>query len=61
MDGGFDMAFAAHVDQLAQKHASLEQAISQENQRPCPDELRLVELKKEKLRIKDEINRLSHH
>ena len=55
------MAFAAHVDQLAQKHASLEQAISQENQRPCPDELRLVELKKEKLRIKDEINRLSHH
>jgi hypothetical protein len=55
------MAFAAHVDQLVQKHASLENAISQENQRPHPDDIRLAELKKEKLRIKDEIVRLNHH
>ncbi|HYM31724.1 MAG TPA: DUF465 domain-containing protein [Candidatus Cybelea sp.] len=55
------MAFEAHIDQLVQKHASLEQAILQENQRPHPDDMRIAELKREKLRIKDEIARLAHH
>lgn len=43
------------VDSLHVKHASLERAIDEENQRPHPDDLRLIELKREKLRIKDEI------
>ncbi|MHA1600695.1 MAG: YdcH family protein [Alphaproteobacteria bacterium] len=43
---------------LIVKHASLERAIDEENHRPHPDDLRLTELKREKLRIKDEI---AHH
>jgi len=46
------------TDSLLTKHASLERAIDEENHRPYPDEFRLTELKREKLRIKDEI---AHH
>ena len=44
--------------QLHKKHTSLEEAISQETQRPFPDQARIAELKKQKLRIKDQ---LAHH
>ncbi len=40
---------------LRDKHASLERAIEEENQRPHPDDARLSQLKREKLRIKDQI------
>lgn len=43
---------------LSMKHADLERAIEVENQRPLPDNLRVTQLKREKLRIKDEIARL---
>lgn len=46
------------LDSLRAKHATLDRAIQEENQRPLPDELRLTELKREKLRIKDEIAQL---
>ena len=46
------------LDILHDKHATLERAIEEENLRPHPDDIRLSELKREKLRIKDEIH---HH
>ena len=49
----------AHVESLKAKHANLEEAIDEEVQRPNPDSLRLSELKRLKLRIKDEITRLA--
>jgi len=49
------MSVEEHIDALKAKHASLEEAIEQENQHPHPDDLKIAELKKEKLRIKDEI------
>ena len=49
------MSVEEHIETLRSKHASLESEIDQENMRPHPDELRLQELKREKLRIKDEI------
>lgn len=52
------MTVAEHVEALRAKHASLKQAVEQENQRPHPDDLHVAELKREKLRIKDEIVRL---
>ena len=52
------MTVAEHVDALRAKHTSLKQAVEQENQRAYPDDLRIAELKREKLRIKDEITRL---
>ncbi len=45
------------LDTLSDKHAFLERAIEEENLRPHPDDIRISELKREKLRIKDEIHR----
>jgi hypothetical protein len=43
------------VVSLRDKHASLERAIEEENLRPHPDDFRISQLKREKLRIKDEM------
>lgn len=48
----------AHVETLKAKHAGIKEAIHEESQRPVPDSIRISELKREKLRIKDEIARL---
>jgi hypothetical protein len=49
------MSVEEHIETLRSKHATLETAIDRENMRPHPDEMKLQELKREKLRIKDEI------
>ena len=49
------MSMHERKDNLVSKHAALEQAIEEENNRPHPDEIRLHELKREKLRVKDQI------
>ncbi len=48
-----------HIESLKARHANLEDDILEERQRPVPDNLRISELKRQKLRIKDEIARLS--
>ena len=53
------MSTVDHIEALKAKHASLEQAIVQENSRPYPDDDAICSLKKRKLQIKDEITRLS--
>ena len=52
------MALDAHLVELTDKHRALEQKIEAEMARPLADQLKISELKKEKLRIKDEIARL---
>ncbi len=54
------MTIKAHVTILAEKHAQLEQIIAQELARPLPDHIRLAELKKQKLRLKEEMEALRH-
>ena len=46
----------AHVLALQAKHAGLEARITEESQRPLPDMLTLARLKKEKLRVKEEMS-----
>ena len=53
------MSAVEHIAALKAKHASLEKAILQENARPHPDDDAICSLKKRKLQIKDEINRLA--
>lgn len=48
------------VRALMARHAELEGAIVSEFSRPHPDDVAVAELKKQKLRIKDEIVKLSH-
>lgn len=50
----------AHVDHLRDKKTHLEREIDLEEQRPVPDHIRITQLKREKLRIKDEISQLEH-
>jgi hypothetical protein len=48
----------AHISALMSKHADLDARISEENQRPQPDMATLARLKKEKLKLKEEISGL---
>lgn len=55
------MTLKAHVDNLAAKHTKIDESISAEQLRPAPDTMRLMQLKREKLRIKEEIRSLKTH
>lgn len=48
----------AHIDSLSKKHEALDEKIHIEENRPAPDSITLHELKKEKLVIKDELEKL---
>jgi hypothetical protein len=52
------MALHEHVDSLRTKHAHLERLIDEEMHRPLPDQAAVSRLKKEKLRLKEQIERL---
>jgi hypothetical protein len=52
------MAMQGHLQELSEKHKRLEEAIEAEMAHPDWDEIRVSALKKEKLRIKDELERL---
>jgi uncharacterized protein YdcH (DUF465 family) len=45
----------SHAEAIASKHAALHAIIDAEEHRPHPDEDLLTRLKKEKLRLKDEL------
>lgn len=53
------MSLSSHLVELRRKHAALEQKIETELRSPSVDDLQISVLKKEKLRLKDEISRLS--
>ena len=52
------MSFTERMDSLKARHAGLEAEIAEENKRPHPDDGVIHALKKEKLKVKDEIARL---
>jgi len=55
------MALENRIDSLKNRHGKLEVALDTEKSRPYPDEVEIHTLKKEKLRIKDELENLTHH
>lgn len=44
-----------HMSALEAKHAGLDARLNEENQRPFPDMATIARLKKEKLKIKEEL------
>ena len=52
------MTMTAHVSELRKKHENLALKIEQEERSPGADDLQVRRLKREKLRLKDEIKRL---
>jgi hypothetical protein len=52
------MTLQSRLESLKERHAALELQIADEDQRPRPDSDTLTRLKIEKLRVKEEIERL---
>jgi hypothetical protein len=52
------MSLQAHLDTLKERHAALELRIADEDQRPRPDSETLLRMKVEKLKVKEEMERL---
>lgn len=46
---------SSHTSSLQHKHAGLERRIEQEMSRPAPDDVMIQSLKKQKLRIKEQL------
>lgn len=53
------MSMSSHLVELRRKHAVLEKEIETEIRSPGSDDLRITKLKREKLRLKDEIERIA--
>ncbi len=54
------MAYVERIEALRAKHARLEVEIDHEARRPKPDDVQVAAMKRAKLRIKDEIERMAH-
>ena len=52
------MAIQAHLAELEKRHEALEREIQKEMLRPSGDDLKVVTLKRKKLMLKEEIERL---
>lgn len=53
------MTIASHLQELKRKHETLSQMVEQEQRKPGVNDLRIADLKKQKLRLKEEISRLT--
>jgi hypothetical protein len=56
--GELPMTMEDRVESLKARHALLEQEIDDEAHRPLPNTIHVTELKRQKLRIKEEIARM---
>jgi len=52
------MAIESHLAELEKRHEALDEQISEALTHPSTDDLQLLELKRKKLHVKDEIVRL---
>ncbi len=53
------MSVSAHLEELKKKHQNLSTRVEEAQRSPGTDDLELVAMKKQKLRLKEEIERLS--
>ena len=54
------MSLQAHLGELNAKHRALEAALAEAINHPASTDAEIAELKRKKLKIKDEITRLQH-
>ena len=54
------MALDAHLVELSERHRALDRKIEEEQGRPTVNEFKIAEWKRQKLRLKDEMERLKH-
>ena len=53
------MDISSHVQELRRKHEALSEQVEEVQRQPSSNDLHVAELKKQKLRLKEEIERLS--
>lgn len=54
------MSVASHVEELRRKHQALSDAVERAEAKPSRDDFDINRMKKEKMRLKEEISRLTH-
>ncbi|MBU2957000.1 YdcH family protein [Paracoccus sp. 1_MG-2023] len=54
------MSVASHVEELRRKHQKLSDAVERAQKSPGSSDLELSALKREKLRLKEQISRYAH-
>ena len=55
------MSLSSHLQELKKKHQTLSDSVEALQRSPATDDLEIAKLKKQKLMLKEEINRLSAH
>lgn len=55
------MNMTSHLQELRRKHESLSEMVEEAQRSPGVDALQISELKKQKLKLKEEIYRLTQH
>jgi len=53
------MSLGSHLQELKKKHETLSKAVEDAQRSPSTDDLEIARLKKQKLQLKEEIQRLS--
>lgn len=54
------MSLSSHLEELKKKHESLSVAVESAQKAPGTTDVEITQMKKQKLRLKEEITRLSH-
>ncbi|MFN3525671.1 MAG: YdcH family protein [Paracoccus sp. (in: a-proteobacteria)] len=54
------MSVSSHVHELRKKHQVLSDAVERAQKSPGTNDLEIVAMKRQKLRLKEEIERLAH-
>lgn len=55
------MSLSSHLQELKKKHQHLSESVEMMQRSPATDDLEIAKLKKQKLMLKEEINKLSSH
>ena len=54
------MSLESHLTELVRRHQAIEEIIAAEEAHPSSNDLKVHELKRKKLQLKDEIEKLKH-
>ncbi|MEO1138845.1 MAG: YdcH family protein [Pseudomonadota bacterium] len=54
------MSLGSHVEELKKKHQALSEQVEAAQRAPGMSDLEISDMKKQKLRLKEEIHRLTH-
>nr|WP_111301935.1 YdcH family protein [Paracoccus saliphilus] len=54
------MSVASHVEELRKKHQNLSAAVERAQKSPGTKDIEIAAMKREKLRLKEQITRLAH-